>query len=584
MRKTTGIRRLIVMLVAFVMVLTATAGGTGGTAYAVGAKKLTAKTSYVAYEGQAFSEKSFRKNTTVKLGKTKVTKYKVSAPKYVKTNGTGRNKGKFVVKITYKGKSITQVVTLRKISRIYVKKSTNAPLCSGTVFNAADFKKNTVVYADYKAGKKTVSKKLTSYTVKSAAKVSANMTGGYYKVTIKCGGKSVTKGLDVITEKLAATSSSKTLNEGEKFDAAAFKKTVTVKKLLATGKPSGSKVTAFTIVDAPKTVTLNSKTYSGKMAVKVKAENQSTYAYVNVNPLTKIAATYNSSTTLKEGSTFNESDFRRNVTVKANYTTSSANKTITDYTVSVPSKTVSANASGNYVVTIKYGSKTTTVNIPTELTMKEIDVIQKDSSTSPKIANGASFSKEEFEKTFDVYKVFSNDIKEKTTDYTISAPSTVSANGSDENTFVVTVNYQNCSKQTSYEIINTVDWLGYYTLTDNKYYVSPDTDEIIINGSADIPEYYLENYEFAFWRILLSKTDSNPTFFTFDLLSQFKFTTSIQTQFAIQCEGLLEENSTFYLRTYAIFFEKGSKTEGTPKKENVFYSNEVIKANFVYTY
>lgn len=367
--------RILAAALVVVMVLTCVFVSDGITSYAkttnaanVSKLSVSSKFNY-AYEGQKFNESAFRSSTTVKVTKGKKTQvvknYKVSAPAYVKANGSGKNKGRLVVRVTYGGKSVSKVVSIRKISKIYVKKSSVKSVENGSAFNAVSYKKNTAVYARYKTGSSYKDMKLPTYTVSAAKKVSTKKATrkGYFSVKVTYGKHTTTQYIPVFVG-IRVKSSSKALNEGDRFDAASFKKTVTAAKAYASGKTEKIAAGSFKLVNCPSTVKANSASHPGYMGLKVQSANKAAFAYVKVNPLTKIAVTGNKMTAIKKGTTFSEKDFRSKVVVRAYYKTTSANKNITGYTVSVPSKTVTPDKNGKYVVTVKYAGKTAMVAIP----------------------------------------------------------------------------------------------------------------------------------------------------------------------------------------------------------------------------
>ena len=416
------LKRLLAAMLALVMVLTYVVVGDSTTSYAKTSKATTKAATTVdaisvsykinyAYEGQKFNETTFRKNATVKVkkkGRIKTVKdYTVSAPTYVKSNGTGKNRDKFLVKVTYGKKSTYMAFNIRKISKIYVKSSGVTMVENGTAFNSTSFKKKTTVYARYKVGKTYKEFKLPTYKVSAAKTVSANARAkkykGYFYVNVKYGNHTATRYIPVI-KGIKASSSLKTLNEGEKLDATAFKKSVTVTRYFASGKTSKVPASSFKLVNPPSTVRFNSNAYPNSVGVKIQSGSKATYAYVKINPLSKIAVTSNKIGVLNEGTTFNEKDFRKKVTVKSYYATDSANKNITGYTVSVPSKTVKPDKNGKYVVTIKYGSKSTTVPI-TVSSFKQINAtLEKDYP----LYEGETFDAADFKQYVTVYSTYTN--------------------------------------------------------------------------------------------------------------------------------------------------------------------------------
>ena len=434
------LKRLLAAMLALVMVLTYVVVGDSTTSYAKTSKATTKAATTVdaisvsykinyAYEGQKFNETTFRKNATVKVkkkGRIKTVKdYTVSAPTYVKSNGTGKNRDKFLVKVTYGKKSTYMAFNIRKISKIYVKSSGVTMVENGTAFNSTSFKKKTTVYARYKVGKTYKEFKLPTYKVSAAKTVSANARAkkykGYFYVNVKYGNHTATRYIPVI-KGIKASSSLKTLNEGEKLDATAFKKSVTVTRYFASGKKSKVPASSFKLVNPPSTVRFNSNAYPNYVGVKIQSGSKATYAYVKINPLSKIAVTSNKIGVLNEGTTFNEKDFRKKVTVKSYYATDSANKNITGYTVSVPSKTVKPDKNGKYVVTIKYGSQSTTVPI-TVSSFKQINAtLEKDYP----LYEGETFDTADFKQYVTVYSTYTNSTRTTpVTNFTLTAENKV---------------------------------------------------------------------------------------------------------------------------------------------------------------
>ena len=434
------LKRLLAAMLALVMVLTYVVVGDSTTSYAKTSKATTKAATTVdaisvsykinyAYEGQKFNETTFRKNATVKVkkkGRIKTVKdYTVSAPTYVKSNGTGKNRDKFLVKVTYGKKSTYMAFNIRKISKIYVKSSGVTMVENGTAFNSTSFKKKTTVYARYKVGKTYKEFKLPTYKVSAAKTVSANARAkkykGYFYVNVKYGNHTATRYIPVI-KGIKASSSLKTLNEGEKLDATAFKKSVTVTRYFASGKTSKVPASSFKLVNPPSTVRFNSNAYPNSVGVKIQSGSKATYAYVKINPLSKIAVTSNKIGVLNEGTTFNEKDFRKKVTVKSYYATDSANKNITGYTVSVPSKTVKPDKNGKYVVTIKYGSQSTTVPI-TVSSFKQINAtLEKDYP----LYEGETFDAADFKQYVTVYSTYTNSTRTTpVTNFTLTAENKV---------------------------------------------------------------------------------------------------------------------------------------------------------------
>lgn len=394
--------------------------------------KISVSSTYnYAYEGQKFNETSFRKNTTVKVKKNgkiyTVKAYKVSATKYVKANGIGKNKGKFVVKVTY-------------------------------------------------------------------------------------GGRSVAKYVDVI-KGIKATSNLKTLNEGEKLDAKAFKKSVTAKRVFANGKTKVIPASSFKLVNAPSTIWFNSKAHPDSVGVKIQSGNKATYAYVKINPLSKIAVTSNTVGVLNEGSTFSEKDFRKNITVRSYYKTSSANKNITGYTVSVPSKTVKPDKNGKYVVTIKYGSQSTTVPI-TVSSFKQINA--KLNNTADPLYEGTTFDAETFKSNVTVYKTYTNSTRTTpVTNFTVSAAKTITPDTNGK--FNITI--KSGSKRATLAVpVKKID--TFYAKPKENYTLKADQafDESVFRSSIDASANYgvytrvVEDYTISVANGTIVKADENNNF------------------------------------------------------------------------
>ena len=458
-KKKVMFKRLLATVLALIMVLTYVVVDNNTTSYAKSTSKtsttvekisVSSKAKY-AYEGQKFNETSFRKNATVKVKKKgkiyTVKAYTVSAPTYVKANGTGKNKGKFVVKVTYGGKSTYLTYGLRKITQIYVKSSDVSMLEKGSTFNSNSFKQKTTVYAKYKVGKTYKEYKLPTYTVSAAKTVSANSKKhkGYYEVTLKYGSKSTVRYINVITG-IKATSSFEFLNENEKLNATTFKNSITAKRIFATGKTWTIPTKNFKLVNCPSVVKANSKAHPGYIGVKVQSGNKATYAYVKVNSLTGITVTSNTNTTLTEGTTFNERDFRSKIVVSTSNTVSSTNKVITDYTVTVPSNTVSPDSNGNFVVTITYNGKQTSVAIPVVAKPIVLENIQATLINDYSLNEEDAFDEVAFRNNVTVNAIYSNNSSEKITDYTVTVPSNTVSPDSNGN-FIVTITYN--GKQTS---------------------------------------------------------------------------------------------------------------------------------------
>ncbi len=384
-----------------------------------------------AYEGQKFNETSFRKNTTVKVKKKgkiyTVKAYTVSARTYVKANGTGKNKGKFVVKVTY-------------------------------------------------------------------------------------GGRSTAKYVDVI-KGIKATSNLKTLNEGEKLDAKAFKKSVTAKRVLANGKTKVIPSSSFKLVNPPSTVRFNSNAYPNSVGVKIQSGSKATYAYVKINPLSKIAVTSNTVGVLNEGSTFSEKDFRKNITVRSYYKTSSANKNITGYTVSVPSKTVKPDKNGKYVVTIKYGKKSTAVPI-TVSSFKQINA--KLNNTAYPLYEGATFDAETFKSNVTVYKTYTNSKRTTpVTNFTVSAAKTITPDINGK--FNITI--KSGSKRATLAVpVKKID--KFYAKPTENYTLKADQafDESVFRSSVNVIAHYgsteklVEDYTISVANGTIVKADENGKF------------------------------------------------------------------------
>ena len=461
-KKKVMFKRLLATVLALIMVLTYVVVDNNTTSYAKSTTKtsttvekisVSSKAKY-AYEGQKFNETSFRKNATVKVKKKgkiyTVKAYTVSAPTYVKANGTGKNKGKFVVKVTYGGKSTYLTYGLRKITQIYVKSSDVSMLEKGSTFNSNSFKQKTTVYAKYKVGKTYKEYKLHTYTVSAAKTVSANSKKhkGYYEVTLKYGSKSTVRYINVITG-IKATSSFEFLNENEKLNATTFKNSITAKRIFATGKTWTIPTKNFKLVNCPSVVKANSKAHPGYIGVKVQSGNKATYAYVKVNSLTGITVTSNTNTTLTEGTTFNERDFRSKIVVSTSNTVSSTNKVITDYTVTVPSNTISPDSNGNFIVTITYNGKQTNVAVPVVAKPIVLEKIEASLSDDFSLNEGDTFDKAAFSNNVTVYAVYSDGNKETITDYTVDIPNSTVSPDSNGN-FIVTITYN--GKQTSVAI------------------------------------------------------------------------------------------------------------------------------------
>ena len=369
--------------------------------------------------------------------------------------------------------------------------------------------------------------------------------------------------------------------------------------------------------------------------------------------------------------------------VRAYYKTTSANKNITGYTVSVPSKTVTPDKNGKYVVTVKYAGKTATVAIPVaddkpQPTVSKITV----SSTIPYLDNekvvddklkaqikasltvrvtmsdgstkvldsdayklkvissvtsysgegggfrvdveygnnygkcyipvlhglyaestfdgtfteGATFDKSAFKKTLSVYNLFVDADWEACTDYKIEAPDTVRVNGTGDHAgrFVITITSGQWSYELAYQVVKggtadpgdsevgggqEVDWLGYYTLAGKSYIEDEYIDGAIsIYGNINVPEEYADEYEILHWGILYSRTNSTPTWDSYEnysLVLQNSFNQSLPFEFLFDnTRAPLKNGDLVYFRTY-LALKRKEDTSSTPK-QYFFYSNTVL--------
>lgn len=525
------LKRLLAAMLALVMVLTYVVVGDSTTSYAKTSKATTKAATTVdaisvsykinyAYEGQKFNETTFRKNATVKVkkkGRIKTVKdYTVSAPTYVKSNGTGKNRDKFLVKVTYGKKSTYMAFNIRKISKIYVKSSGVTMVENGTAFNSTSFKKKTTVYARYKVGKTYKEFKLPTYKVSAAKTVSANARAkkykGYFYVNVKYGNHTATRYIPVI-KGIKASSSLKTLNEGEKLDATAFKKSVTVTRYFASGKKSKVPASSFKLVNPPSTVRFNSNAYPNYVGVKIQSGSKATYAYVKINPLSKIAVTSNKIGVLNEGTTFNEKDFRKKVTVKSYYATDSANKNITGYTVSVPSKTVKPDKNGKYVVTIKYGSKSTTVPI-TVSSFKQINAtLEKDYP----LYEGETFDSADFKQYVTVYSTYTNSTRTTpVTNFTLTAENKVTPDSNGNFNITVKSGTNSTNLAVPVKRIDTfsakIQGQNYTLKAGQAFDVSVFRNNVDVSATYGITTRAVEDYTISIADGTIVKADENSKF------------------------------------------------------------------------
>lgn len=158
--------------------------------------------------------------------------------------------------------------------------------------------------------------------------------------------------------KMTVKTTSTMLNEGQVLTKTMLKKSLNVTAKLKNGKTK-KKYTSYTSKQIGKTIKSNSK---GNYKVTITAGSAKKTVSIKVNRIKKIYVKKCNMKSLTEGQKFDAKAFKSKTTVYADYK-KGADKKLTTYTVSAP-KTVKANSKGKFVVTLKYGSKKTTVSIP----------------------------------------------------------------------------------------------------------------------------------------------------------------------------------------------------------------------------
>ncbi len=184
--------------------------------------------------------------------------------------------------------------------------------------------------------------------------------------TMVCGNTSyaAASGSKKVT-KLTVKTTGTMLNEGQVLTKTMLKKSLKVTAKLKNGKTK-KKYTSYSCKQIGKTIKPDSK---GKYKVTLKAGSAKKTVSIKVNRIQKIYVK-KCSLKLTEGAKFDTKAFKKAVTVYADYK-KGADKKLTTYTITAP-KVVTADSKGKFVVTLKYGSKKTTVAVPvTEPTTEE---------------------------------------------------------------------------------------------------------------------------------------------------------------------------------------------------------------------
>ncbi len=178
--------------------------------------------------------------------------------------------------------------------------------------------------------------------------------------TMVCGNTSyaAASGSKKVT-KLTVKTTGTMLNEGQVLTKTTLKKSLKVTAKLKNGKTK-KKYASYSCKQIGKTIKPDSK---GKYKVTLKAGAVKKTVSIKVNRIQKI---YVKKCSLKftEGAKFDVKAFKKAVTVYADYK-KGADKKLTTYTITAP-KVVTADSKGKFVVTLKYGSKKTTVAVPVE--------------------------------------------------------------------------------------------------------------------------------------------------------------------------------------------------------------------------
>ncbi len=178
--------------------------------------------------------------------------------------------------------------------------------------------------------------------------------------TMVCGNTSyaAASGSKKVT-KLTVNTTGTMLNEGQVLTKTMLKKSLKVTAKLKNGKTK-KKYTSYSCKQIGKTIKPDSK---GKYKVILKAGSAKKTVSIKVNRIQKIYVK-KCSLKLTEGAKFDAKAFKKAVTVYADYK-KGADKKLTTYTITAP-KVVTADSKGKFVVTLKYGSKKTTVAVPVE--------------------------------------------------------------------------------------------------------------------------------------------------------------------------------------------------------------------------
>ena len=235
--------------------------------------------------------------------------------------------------------------------------------------------------------------------------------------------------------------------------------------------------------------------------------------------------------------------------------------------------------------------------------LKNLDVIfpvlhglYAESTFDGTFTEGATFDKSAFKKTLSVYNLFVDADWEACTDYKIEAPDTVRVNGTGDHAgrFVITITSGQWSYELAYQVVKggtadpgdsevgggqEVDWLGYYTLAGKSYIEDEYIDGAIsIYGNINVPEEYADEYEILHWGILYSRTNSTPTWDSYEnysLVLQNSFNQSLPFEFLFDnTRAPLKNGDLVYFRTY-LALKRKEDTSSTPK-QYFFYSNTVL--------
>ncbi len=221
------------------------------------------------------------------------------------------------------------------------------------------------------------------------------------------------------------------------------------------------------------------------------------YAASNSKKVAKISVK-TTSTILNEGQVLTKSMLKKSVKVTAKLKNGKTKKNYTSYTCKQIGKTIKPNSKGKYKVTIKAGSKKKSVSIKVNR-IKKIYV----KKCSLKLTEGETFDKDKAKKLTTIYADYKKGKDKKLTTFTVSAPSTVTANSNGE--FVVTFKYG--SKKTTVALPvekkpnpggttpTEVSWLYFY---DYKYRLYPEDLDVGILIALDLPQEYSNIDEWGF--------------------------------------------------------------------------------------